>query len=101
MKKIFLLLIICILTSCGNDSVSNGRELYKRYFNKVLKDPSSLVIYDEKYHDDGTGNVTWTIDYGAKNSFGAMDRKTIELYTSTYFIETKDGTRYNESDLPK
>ena len=81
MKK-FLFTILCIVTlcSCENKYVSSGRNLYELYFDKVLKDPSSFKVYNEKYTLDENGiTVNWELDYGAKNSYGAMVREQVEF----------------------
>lgn len=79
-KLLFVLSLFFIACSSEPDVVKSGRNSYKQYFEKVLKDPSSLVIYNESYEltDDGT-HVHFTVDYGAKNSFGGMERKTIHF----------------------
>lgn len=98
MKKILLLLIVTMsLCSCENRYVKDGRSMYEAYFDKVLKDPSSLKIYNESYTVDGV-QVKWVIDYGTKNSFGAMDRKTIEFETNPSMLEV-DGNIYTREDL--
>ncbi len=97
MKKILLLAFILILCSCENRYVRDGRSMYKAYFDKVLKDPSSLKIYNESYTVDGI-SVKWTIDYGAKNSFGAMNRKTIEFETNPSMLEV-NGDFYTREEL--
>ena len=83
-KTLMILAATAFLTACNKEpkSVVEGRELYKLYLQKTLRDPASLKIYDEKYkiNDKGT-EVSWTIDYGAKNGFGAMDRATKEITT--------------------
>lgn len=98
MKRI-LLLFAMILTfcSCENRYVSDGRSMYEAYFDKILKDPSSLKIYNESYVVDGV-SVKWVIDYGAKNSFGAMDRQTIEIKTNPSMLEV-NGTLYTREEL--
>lgn len=83
-KAILFLMTTVFLTACNKEPkcVSEGRELYQLYFQKTLRDPESLKIYSEKYEVDEKGiEVSWTIDYGAKNGFGAMDRATKELMT--------------------
>lgn len=86
MKAKFIIpILICmslLATSCQQRCVREGRSLYKKYFNHVLQDPSSLKIYSEKYSIQSGGvSVDWDIDYGAKNSFGAMVRDRIEFTT--------------------
>ena len=99
MKK-FLIGLFCAIafTSCVDSAVSNGREIYQMYYKKFLKDPNSFVVYSEKYQKDGEFAINWTIDYGAKNGYGAMTRKTENFKTigKTIFI---DGTHYTMSDL--
>ena len=85
------------LCSCENRYVSDGRDLYELYFNKVLKDPSSFKVYDEEYTIDGA-SVNWKLDYGAKNGFGAMDREQVEFTTSPNYISI-NGEMYNKEDL--
>ncbi len=98
MKKILLLFAsILIFCSCENRYVRDGRSMYEAYFDKVLKDPSSLKIYNESYTVDGV-SVKWTIDYGAKNSFGAMDRQTIEFKTNPSILEV-NGELYTREEL--
>lgn len=83
-KAILLLMTTVLLAACDSEpkNVSEGRELYQLYFQKTLRDPESLKIYSEKYEVDGDGiKVSWTIDYGAKNGYGAMDRETKEFMT--------------------
>ena len=85
MKKVLLIIFAtALLTACNSEpkSVVEGRELYQLYFNKTLRDPASFKVYSEKYEisDDGL-SVEWTIDYGAKNGYGAMDRATVTVKT--------------------
>lgn len=80
--------LLC-LSSCKNQEdkyVSKGRKAYKAYFERTLKDPSSLVIYSETYEHESI-KVEFTVDMGAKNSFGAMVRET-------YVFEILDGKIY-------
>lgn len=98
MKKVILLFILALpLFSCENRYVSEGRTLYEMYFEKYLKDPSSFKVYDEKYTIDGA-TVHWTLDYGAKNGFGAMDREQVEFETISDYIFI-DGKSYRKEDL--
>ncbi len=98
MKNILLLFTLAfIFCSCENRYVSDGRNMYEAYFDKVLKDPSSLKIYNEAYTVDGV-SVKWVIDYGAKNSFGAMDRQTIEIETNPSMLEV-NGNLYTREEL--
>lgn len=98
MKKIALLFILALLLlSCENKHVSEGRNMYKMYFEKYLKDPSSFKVYDEKYTLDGV-SVHWKLDYGAKNGFGAMDREQVEFETSLGYLFI-DGKSYRKEEL--
>jgi len=83
-KALLILFATVLLAACDSEpkNVSEGRELYQLYFQKTLRDPESLKIYSEKYEVDADGiKVSWTIDYGAKNGYGAMDRATQEFMT--------------------
>lgn len=83
MKKVFILFVTVLLfISCENSSVSGGRKLYKAYFNEILKDPNSFVVYEESYTQDEDYIVNWRLDYGAKNSLGGMVRKTVSFTTT-------------------
>jgi hypothetical protein len=90
MKKILkssltILLLACLLISCESKNISEGRKAYKKYLNKVLKDPSSLKIYSELITSDqsldNSTSATFVIDYGSKNSYGAMTRETVTIHT--------------------
>lgn len=78
-----LVIVLVCMSSCEDKYVSKGRKAYKAYFQKTLKDPSSLVIYSETYEHESI-KVDFTVDMGAKNSFGAMVRET-------YVFEILDG----------
>lgn len=85
MKKLLLIslaVLMAVLTACESRSVSNGRIAYENYFKQHLKDPASFTVYSETYQEDGKFNVKWTLDYGAKNSFGGMVRKTVKFTTT-------------------
>lgn len=98
MKKIlFLLAIAFSLAGCEDKGISTGRSLYKAYLKKFMKDPSSLVIYNESYTKEGY-RIYWTIDYGGRNGFGGMTRETLEVETLNGIIFTENGT-YKLSDL--
>lgn len=99
MKKIaFLFFIIALFSSCEDSSVSSGRKLYKLYFNKILKNPKSLVIHSEKYTKENEFTVNWVLDIGAENSYGGMVRKTYEMKTVSDAIFV-DGEIYRKKDL--
>lgn len=85
MRRLLLVLalsmFVALFASCEKSSVREGRKVYKDYFKEVLKDPSSLKVYSEKYELDGKWAVKWTLDIGAKNSYGAMVRSTYKIET--------------------
>ena len=79
---IFILFAIVLFTSCEPTAVREGRKIYKAYFNHILKDPSSLEVYSEKYTvEDNNFTVHWELDYGARNSYGGMVRDYIKFTT--------------------
>lgn len=96
-KLLFATSCLVVLCSCENKYVSSGRDLYELYFDKVLKDPSSFKVYSEEYTIDGA-SVKWSLDYGAKNSFGSMEREQIEFETLPGYIFI-DGESYRKEDL--
>lgn len=69
------------MTSCENGEVSKGRRLYEMYFEKVLKDPQSFVVYKEKFEIEDEVKVNWEIEYGARNGFGGMVREVVKFST--------------------
>jgi uncharacterized lipoprotein NlpE involved in copper resistance len=99
MKKTVLLLFISILMfvliGCDND-VSSGRSAYKKYFRENLKDPASLVIHEEIFKKEGGHTINWTVDIGAKNSFGGMVRETYEFTTIGGKLIKVNGELYYE-----
>lgn len=98
MKKtnlIILLLSVAVFIGAlfyafRDTTVSDGRELYKAYLRKYMKDPTSLVIYNEVYERNGY-EIKWTIDYGGRNGFGGMSRETLEATTTLNYITTEEG----------
>lgn len=99
MRKIALTLLAALaLCACQPRSVTDGKRAWTKYFNKVLKDPESFKVYDEKYEELNENTVRWTLDYGAKNSFGAMTRRTV-TFTTTYDLIDIDGTLIDTNDL--
>lgn len=103
MKKVSFYLVGLVIAisaiSCRFEakSVTEGRELYKLYFRKTLKDPESLKIYKEEYVNFGI-SILWTIDYGARNSLGGMIRETVKIETYTDKVVV-DGYEYLVKDL--
>ena len=103
MKKFLVFVIIILaLASCEDSEVAKGRRIYKKYFKEVLKDPSSFVVYKEDFKKDGSSIVEWTIEYGAKNSFGGMVRKTVEFKTVNNAIYVEGSCyRLESGDIVK
>lgn len=102
-KLIILFLILQALISCDSRNVRDGRNAYKEYLSKTLKDPSSLIIHDETFSlpqgSEGL-EVVFTVDYGAKNSYGAMSRETIVFRTIGNSIFEINGKRhYDELNI--
>lgn len=95
-KTLILLAFVGILCSCEPSEVRQGRKIYEAYFNYILKDPNSLVIYNEHYTIEEEVSVVWEIDYGAKNSYGGMVRDKIKFTTvaNTIFIDQLYGGGY-------
>ena len=88
---------IFFFSKCESDeeiAVRCGRETYQKMFQQVLRDPSSLEIYDERYTVDDDGDVHWVLDVGSRNGFGGMVRKTYRLRTSRYLTDRV----YNEDE---
>jgi hypothetical protein len=89
-KLLFIILAALALTSCEDSAVANGRKLYEKHYREVLKDPESFKVYSEQYTKIDEYTVSWTLDYGAKNSFGGMVRETAKFKTcgsSIFFDE--------------
>lgn len=98
MKYLFsFLLFISLLgfSSCEDSKVSRGRDLYELYFDTFLKDPKSFVVYEEVYTIKG-GEVEWEVEYGAKNSFGAMSRERAFFSTTVLNEIHIDSRRYKK-----
>lgn len=64
----------------------------------MLKDPESFKVYEEKVEPLNEHSARWTLDYGAKNSYGAMERRTVTFKTTVDLIEI-DGNLINVNDL--
>lgn len=100
MRKILSILLLSIaLYSCDSSPVRDGRALYKEYLNKVYKDPSSIVIYSEKYVQGEDNRVDWTLDVGGKNSLGTMVRSEHNIKTFGRNIIEIEGKMYSRDDL--
>lgn len=98
-NTLFALIAILCLCSCEDNAVSRGRTAYKEYFNKTLKDPSSIVIHSEEVIDIKETTATFVLDVGAKNSYGAMVRQTYTITTNGRSI--LKVSEYNTRSLPK
>lgn len=84
MKKFvpIILLVFFLFISCEPKLVKEGREVYREYLSKNLKDPNSLKIYNESYYlPNGKDGIIseFTVDYGATNSYGAMVRDELKF----------------------
>lgn len=102
MRKLILILIAALtLVGCEFEKayIKESREMWKAYFQITLKDPNSLVIYDEKCLDEGYQCVEWEINYGAKNGFGGMVRETIKFKTIGDLLLVGDYGTYKKEDL--
>lgn len=100
MKNFILILITAFaFIGCSTEKkhIREGREMWKAYFKKMLKDPNSLVIYNEEYVDSGL-TVIWDIEYGAKNGFGGMVRERKTFKTVGYWLTT-DHQFFDKEDL--
>lgn len=80
MKKALFIPVLFFLFSSCNDNKS----AYIKYLKSNLKDPESLVIYKEEIVDKKDKTVIVKVDYGAKNSYGGMERET-------YYFRIIDG----------
>lgn len=98
-KTALILLAAFTLCACQPKSVTDGKRAWTKYFNKVLKDPESFKVYEEKYEVVGEHNVRWTLDYGAKNSYGAMVRNKVTFYTTGRLIDIDGKLIDTEKDL--
>lgn len=99
MKRIiFSLLAALLLCACQPQSVTDGKRAWTKFFKKALKDPDSFKVYEERYEEINDHTVQWTLDYGAKNSYGAMERRTVTFKTTHDIIEI-DGQLIDVRDL--
>ena len=100
MKKFILLFFIPLFTACEPAAVRSGRDMYKAYFKQALKDPESFKVYNEQYKIDKEydGKIYWTLDYGAKNEYGGMVRKSKDFITIHRSIHIDDRF-YDYKDL--
>lgn len=99
-KQIIFAIFTCLIfCSCEPNATSKGREAYKKYFQKTLKDPSSLVIHSEEVITQDESSTTFVLDVGAKNSFGGMVRQTYTIRTVGKSV--LDVTEYDVRLLPK
>ena len=69
------------------------------YYYWILKDPDSFKVYSEKYKLVGDNDVEWTLDWGAKNGYGAMTRKIETFKTTKDWWIIIDGEMYLKKDL--
>ena len=101
MKKIFIIfmtvLFIFSLAGCessSSPSSSNPNEEYvcsmvKKYRN-MLKDPSSLTIYNDVYYFEKDSDIYVFFDASAKNSFGGAVKNGIIYKNGSYLGKYED-----------
>lgn len=97
MKKFIVLFLFFIsVVSCQKEDydVTAGRRIYKKYLKSILKDPSSLEIYNEEYKKVD-GGVEWYVDFGAKNGYGGNVRERAVFWTDWKALTIK----YNGKDV--
>ena len=92
---VLAVLLYCVASYDSDDkrAIRVGRANYEAMFQKALKDPTSFVLYEERFSVDSSGDVHWVLDVGAANGFGGMTRKTYRLRTDGI-----GGHVYNEDD---
>lgn len=107
MKKFtpIILLVFFLFISCEPKLVKEGREVYREYLSKNLKDPNSLKIYNESYYlpngEDGIVSE-FTVDYGATNSYGAMVRDELKFkIVAKKITEINDKSSYEDDKIEK
>lgn len=91
MKKLIPILVFSSLLACDHPFVYNGRRAYKSYFREHLKDPNSLVIYNEKIIERKGTRITFEVDMGSRNSYGGMARETYVFETVQDDVITVNG----------
>ena len=87
MKKCLLivaLILSVVMLSCESSNIRTARKMYREYIKSTLKDPHSLVYYEETLVNEhrGSGEIEFYVDYGAKNSYGAMARMSHDVYVN-------------------
>ena len=76
MKILFAsIMITSMLLSC-NSGEKNAKVAVEKHLKETLRDPNSLEIYSSKVEKEKEHVYIVTVDYGAKNGFGGMDRTT-------------------------
>lgn len=86
-------LFLLFAASCGNPKERAAIDLCKEYLSVVAKDPESLKFYEATARPLDDLDVGWevTLDWGAKNGYGAMGRETTVFEVSKNLILKKDG----------
>ena len=79
-----LLLPFLLMAACEPSRIKESRKMYREYIKSTLKDPNSLVFYEEKLIKEhkSSGEIEFYVDYGAKNSYGAMARMSHDVYVN-------------------
>ncbi len=94
MKRLIFLMAIAILLFSCKDKLDIAIE---EHYKSVLKDPSSFKIYEMSVVEDDGVKVWVKLDYGAKNSFGAMGRETeYLLIIGSEVLETANEYNFEE-----
>jgi hypothetical protein len=79
-----LLLPFLLMAACEPSRIKESRKMYREYIKSTLKDPNSLVFYEEKLIKEhkSSGEIEFRVDYGARNSYGAMARTDHDIYVN-------------------
>ncbi len=105
MKKAFYfiaaIVMMCMMTACESKSVSQGRDLYRKYLYKTAIVPDELKIYDESFVESEDGySVEWTVDVGGITRGGQHFRRTMHFEThGGAMLKTDDGDLIDASRL--
>ena len=77
MRCILIPILLISLLGCEEQQKEKKAKAYLHdHIKKTLRDPASFKVYDEKVEMDGRYTYILTIDYGAKNGYGGMERRT-------------------------
>lgn len=76
--KIFVIVTTIVLSAC-NHKEKSAKAAVHNYIKKTLRDPNSFEVYNETAEKQNKHTYLITVDYGAKNGFGGIER-TKEKY---------------------